>query len=551
MSFSLKLIDYIVLILVLLISLSIGLYYGLKRLFIKSNEAQFDEYLMASGSLGAFPISLSLLASFFSATAILGFPSEVFYYGIEFWTCIFPMICTPLIGAFITGPLFTRLKILSVFEYLKIRFDSTTVRLIGVACYFTRNLISTSIYIYGPAITLFALTKISTPISILVIGSAATLYTSLGGIKAVIWTDVFQMCVMIIGMVFIIFIGLNNVGGLQEVLKINFKGGRLNFFDFTLNPFVRQSFWSIFFGVLFQFMMNYCIDQQMLQRFKSARTKRTAQLALLLNVPGIIFFVSLCCFTGLVLYANYYKCDPLISDGKQRNPNELLPYFISEKLSFLSGSTGLFLATVLCGSLSSVSSSLNSLSAILWEDFLKRFFSNVDDSRSTFALKILVVLCGAICTFLAFMVSNLGGNLVQISSTLNGSFNAPIVGVFILGFLVPFSNKYGAIFGTISGFLLSIWLSMGAYATKPKYQSLGFECSNMTLRYSKEATNLNGWNKFYSISYLWFSVFSSLTTIAVGTCVSLLTRRASTERRLTLYYKENKIENIKMRNISF
>ena len=104
------------------------------------------------------------------------------------------------------------------------------------------------------------------------------------------------------------------------------------------------------------------------------------------------------------------------------NPNQLLTYFVTDKLKSLNGMAGLFLATILSGSLSSISSCLNSLAAIVLEDFLKRirYFRELNDIKMTWTAKIIVVIAGCLCTALALLVSNLGGNLVQISSTLNG-----------------------------------------------------------------------------------------------------------------------------------
>jgi SSS family transporter len=562
--------DYLVLSFVLLVSISIGLYHAIKSKWAKyfksccnqvhqsdeyelehhktNNGEQIREYLIASGSMSALPIAFSLLASFFSATALLGFPAEVYQYGIQYWISIFGMMMTPIIGALATGPLFARLKVISVFEYLKLRYDSTAVRLLSVTCYFVRNMISIAIFLYGPATTVTALTKISTPVAVLIIGAISTFYTTIGGIKAVIWTDVFQMIMMFTGLITVISKGVYDIGGFSELWKINSEGGRLNFFDFDPNPFIRQSFWPLFFGMIVHFSMSYCLDQQMVQRFSAAKNVRSAQLALLLNVPGIMFLVSLCCFTGLILYATYATCDPMSAPELTgvKNPNQLLTYFVTDKLKILNGMAGLFLATILSGSLSSISSCLNSLAAIVLEDFLKRFryFRELNDNKITWTAKLLVIVAGCLCTGLALVVSNLGGNLVQISSTLNGAFNAPVIGVFVLACVFPFTNSIGAIFGLVSGFSMALWLSFGAYLKQPLYPKLNVssECydTNLTTLYNtsiliqnatsiflrksdKEAMNLFGFDRFYSISYMWFSAIGALTTLLVGIFFSLIT----------------------------
>lgn len=226
---------------------------------------------------------------------------------------------------------------------------------------------------------------------------------------------------MFTGMLIVIFYGTSRVGGFKELWNISNSGGRTNFFDFDTNPFIRQSTLSVVIGTFSQFVMQYCIDQQMVQRFLSAKSKRTAQTALLLNIPGVLMLLSICCFTGLVIYSNFAQCDPL-TNNQVKHPNQILPFFVSNKLNTIKGMSGLFLAAVLAAALSSVSSTLNSLASILWQDVLKRFsfFNSMNDSKSTFTTKVLVILCGMLCTALALLFVNVSSNIIQISGTING-----------------------------------------------------------------------------------------------------------------------------------
>jgi Na+/proline symporter len=143
--------------------------------------------------MGAFPIALSLLATFFSSSSLLGFPAEVYENGIQYFIIVLGVCFVPLIGAFLTGPFFDSLKVVSIFEYLKMRYNSELARLLGVSLYLIRTFIAMGIVIYGPATALSSLTDLSTEISILIIGVIATFYTTIGGIKAVIWTVRFYL----------------------------------------------------------------------------------------------------------------------------------------------------------------------------------------------------------------------------------------------------------------------------------------------------------------------------------------------------------------------
>jgi solute carrier family 5 (sodium-coupled monocarboxylate transporter), member 8/12 len=193
--------DYLVLILVLLISVIIGLYQTctvtFKKIFKRFQtkvEHSYEEkkigevseiknYLIAGGNMNAIPIAFSLLATNFSGNVLLGYPAEIYEYGSQFWLTMFGIAATPFIGAFLTGPLFLRLNVMSVFEYLKVRYNSNLIRQIGVFCYFIRIVLSTSMYIYGPSTTVNSISNIDGTWSIILIGFVATFYTTIGGIR--------------------------------------------------------------------------------------------------------------------------------------------------------------------------------------------------------------------------------------------------------------------------------------------------------------------------------------------------------------------------------
>jgi solute carrier family 5 (sodium-coupled monocarboxylate transporter), member 8/12 len=277
----------------------------------------------------------------------------------------------------------------------------------------------------------------------------------------------------------------------------------------------------------------------MIQRFIACKSKRTAQIALVLNAPGCILLFGLCCTCGLIVYANFYKCDPLTTpnlEDRISTPNQLLSSFVARNLGSVPGVSGLFLSALFCGSFSSVSSALNSQASILWHDYLKSlsYFQSYDDHKSLRTTKLLVLVCGLASTGLSFIISTLGGNLVNISTSLNGAFNAPIVGSFLLASLFSFTNTKGTIAAIIAGFAASLWIAIGAYIVKPIYPKLpvSIDGCNATAytdwtrpivtQTSLRATNVQGFNVFYSLSYLLFMPFGTIVTILVGLLVSCL-----------------------------
>jgi Na+/proline symporter len=279
--------DYVVLILILLISILIGLYHGFKNqlaslvgmLFknskvtaielvtkeengdMKENENEDEsernptkrkekvtEYLTAQSSMGIVPIAFSLLASFFSATGIVGTPAEVLQFGFQFWLTSFAYAIPPVLGALVTGPFFAKLDILSVFEYFELRYKDRRVKQLGTICYALRNFMSLALVTFGPATAFSLIMGLDQNWSIAIVGFIGTLYTAVGGMKAVLWTDLFQVIIMITSNLFIVVKGVYDAGGVSRVFEINQQGGRFNMLVFDPDPFLRHSFWSLTFG---------------------------------------------------------------------------------------------------------------------------------------------------------------------------------------------------------------------------------------------------------------------------------------------------------------
>ncbi|XP_070201734.1 sodium-coupled monocarboxylate transporter 1-like isoform X2 [Littorina saxatilis] len=407
------------------------------------------------------------------------------------------------------------------------------------------------IVLFGPSTALSAVTGFPEWVVIVLVGAVCTFYTTLGGLKAVVWTDVFQTAVMLVGMLTVLIKASYDLGGMSNVWQTCYHGDRIDFFDFNPDPRIRHTFWTLTVGIFFVWLPPYTVDQQMVQRFSSARSLREAKLALLLNAPGMLIIITLCSLTGLVLYARYADCDPL-TNKEIENPNQLLPYFVVDVLGHLKGMSGLFVASLFSGALSSVSSMMNSLSAVTWEDFLKIRLSHFSDRKAVLVTKLLVLLYGCLGVGLAFLVKELGGTVLQASLTLNGAAGAPLVGLFILGACFTTTNWIGALTGAISGLGFSLWLSVGAYVTRPLNFKLpaSIEGCNVTgnatgdivtttsfpvtsttmMTYNStyspsDPDQLEGVENLYGLSYLWFSGLGILVTVIVGLVVSLATGR--------------------------
>ncbi|XP_010788812.1 sodium-dependent multivitamin transporter [Notothenia coriiceps] len=215
-------VDYVIFALLLVASTGIGLFHA----FSGGHQRTTQEFLMADRSMSCLPVSLSLLATFQSAVAILGAPSEVYTFGTQYWFLGCSYFLGLLIPAHVFIPVFYRLRLSSAYEYLELRFNKT-VRICGTVTFIFQMVIYMGVVLYAPALALNAVTGIDLWGAVLAMGLVCTLYTALGGLKAVIWTDVFQTVVMFAGQLAVIVVGANQAGGIAEVWRKATNGSRI------------------------------------------------------------------------------------------------------------------------------------------------------------------------------------------------------------------------------------------------------------------------------------------------------------------------------------
>ncbi|KAI1307568.1 Sodium-coupled monocarboxylate transporter 1 [Halotydeus destructor] len=457
--------DYCILSASLLISLAIGFFYAWKDRANTDN----DEFLMGGRNMAVLPVAMSLLASFFHATFILGMPVAVYVQGAHIWwqlTVIIP--CIALAGE-VFVPIFFRLKITSVNELMNL-----------------------AVVLYAPSIAVASVTGLSTNVSIVIIGLICTAYTALGGLKAVIWTDVFQYSLMILGLLIVLVKGTIDIGGVFEVYRINYLGARLEFnkvLYYTM-PFV--------------------------------------QLAL---IPVM--------YLGHLIYAVYHKCDPMRS-GAINRPDELVTHFVSQAVGGeIKGLPGLFVSSLFSASLSTLSSGYNALATIIWEDFVKNKI-NLGEINPVYVTKGIAMCSGLIAIGLAFIVAEVN-SVFEASLKFSGASVAPLFAVFLMGFFSRSVNSYGAVAGLMSGQFFCIWLTIGSIVNKKTFRDIlpvSMEsCTNNTaslglgvpfemIKGSRPPVyHPQGINKLYHIDAFYMATFGFLVSVVIAYVVSWAARK--------------------------
>ncbi|XP_065350228.1 sodium-dependent multivitamin transporter-like isoform X2 [Cloeon dipterum] len=458
------------------------------------------------------------------------------------------IIAFPLV-AYIFVPTFYRLKLTSAYEYLELRFDNYLIRLLASLTFAMQSMLYLGVVVFAPSIALHTVSGFPYWVSMVSIGLIGTFYTAIGGLRAVVWTDVLQGVLMLGGLVAIIAIGAFRIGGLGEAFRISGEHGRLDFLNFDPNPFLRHTTLICVIGGLFNTTATFGCHQTSVQRYCSTSTLKSAVWTMLLNIPLLTLMVSLGWIAGAVVFANYAECDPVLT-GHIKNKDAIVPYFVLRYFSGTPGLVGLFVASLVSASLSSVSSLLNSMAAVVWQDFFSQlsYFSKKDEHAQLNITKALGFIFGFMMIGLGFLVSNMSG-LIQTTFTLVGAIQGPLLGVFLIALFVPWANKYGAVVGMLCGHALSIWITYGALnlTAKPPYLPLSDQnCANEPWFESAYGTNktISGhfpgarytytpsspvqpdieWpDKLYTISYMYYGALSCCVTMVIGFVISTLT----------------------------
>ncbi|KAJ8303115.1 hypothetical protein KUTeg_019511, partial [Tegillarca granosa] len=432
--------DYVIFVLTLVISAAIGIFYAWRD----KKRQNTSEFLLGGRNMSILPVTLSLMASFLSAVLVLGVPTEIFYHGTMYWLISFSNIFTFPIAAHAFLPVFHRLELTSAYEYLELRFNKT-IRIIGCCVFQLQMILYMAVVLYAPALALNQVMGINIYISILVIGLVCTFYTAIGGLKAVMWTDAFQMVIVFVGLLTLIIKTTLEEGGFQTIWDKSLKAGKLQADNFDPNPLVRHTFWTLVIGGCMTSLTIYASNQAMVQRYLSMGTVKRAQTALYLQLPASLFFTTILVYAGLVLFAKYGEADPVGCTLQRKD--QLIPWLVMDVLGTYYGLPGLMVACFFSASLSTVSSGVNALALVMITDIVKPMYKKITlrdmmDVKATIYSKLIAIIYGFLTIGLAFAAKYMGSFILQIALSIFGMVGGPVLGVFILAMFFPTANSW-------------------------------------------------------------------------------------------------------------
>jgi SSS family transporter len=313
------------------------------------------DYFLGGRSMSWLPAGISIVAADLSAISVMGSPAWTFKHNLEL-ACL--LLCYPLTAPIVIRvfvPFYARLNLYTAYEYLERRFN-LPVRLVTSALFQVLRGTHVAIALYAPSLVINLVTGLPVWQCVLFMGVFTTVYTTLGGMKAVIWTDVIQFCTVTLGILLIFFTAVGRTpGGLAAAWHAAAAGGRLHFLNLSTDPRELTSIWALLIGGSTLILSTLTTDQAILQRLfttKSAQAcKRSVILQACLNVPTSLLLY----FAGIMLFAFYS-----FHGGRLAGLNSedaIVPFFAMHELP--SGISGLVLAAIFAASMAVMSAGIN------------------------------------------------------------------------------------------------------------------------------------------------------------------------------------------------
>ena len=434
-------------ILVLIIYFVILIWMGY---FFSKRQKDTNDYFKGGGRIPWWAAGLSIFGTGLSAITFMAIPAKAYATDWAYiWFNAGILLMAPVIIYFFI-PKFRKLNISTAYEYLEIRFN-IILRTIGSISFILFQIGRMAVVLFLPALAINVVTGIDIYTCILCMGILSLLYTLMGGIEAVIWTDAMQVVVLMGGAILCLVIMIVNIdGGFAEIVDVAIENNKFNAFNLEYT-WTSPTLWVVLFGGYFTSLATYGSDQTMVQRYLTTADAKGATKSLLTNVwltiPATILFF----FVGTALFT-FFKQHPQEMNFSLSNGDAIFPWYIVNELP--NGIVGLLISGILAAAMSSVSSSINSAAASYTVDIHFRFWkpsNNLKIAKSaTFAVGVLGT---AVALFMAgYEIKSLWDVFNKVLGLILGSMS----GLFLLGIFFKKANSEGAIIGFIGSLIVQI-----------------------------------------------------------------------------------------------
>jgi len=415
--------------------------------YFSKRETSTDDFFLAGRRMPWWAAGLSIYSTQLSAITYMAIPAKVYETDWVYFPANQCIVLVAPVIVFVFLPFYRRLNLVTVYEYLEKRFN-LAVRLFGTCAYMLMQMGRMAVVLFLPAIALSTITGINIYIAILMMGIVAIVYTVLGGIEAVIWTDVIQT-VVLLGGAFLAFlvICLNVEGGFLGIISIGMENHKFHMINWS-GDWTTTAVWVVVFGHFMTHLVPYTSDQTVVQRYLTTKDEKQAAKSIWTNavitIPSSLIFFGI----GTALFV-FYKTHPSLLDPSIET-DAVFPYFIVQELPV--GISGLVISGLFAAAMSSLDSGMNSISAVFINDLYRRFKANPSEKACFNLARFVTVVLGVVTIGVVFfMASTEIKSLWDTFIKIIGLFGGSMAGLFMLGFFTRRAHGAGTLIGAISG----------------------------------------------------------------------------------------------------
>ncbi len=505
-------------------------------------DKSLKSYFLANNTIPWWAIALSIVSAETSTLTIISIPGVAFAGNFGFLQLVIGYMLGRIVVAALFLPRYFAGEMLTAYQLIDQRFGSFLHKVTAGLFLLTRAA-AEGVRVFAVSIVVGIAIGTRDTLSIAIISALTLLYTFEGGMTAVIWTDVVQMCIYVAGtVVAIATLGSHVPGGWHTIHSVAGAAGKFHMLNFARNLTGIYTFWAGVLGGTFLTMASHGTDQLMVQRMLAARNLRESRLALLSS--GVVIFIQFTLFlligVGLwVFYGGFGAGKTLVAQAATGTfswvphalpgaitPDRIFPTFIVREMPI--GVAGLLVAAILAAAMSNLSAALNSLSSTTVVDFYMHLRPGADNRERGIVSKSSTVLWALVLFAIAAATVRVGGNghVVEIALSIASVAYGCLLGVFLLGTLTRYATETGAAIGMVCGFVVNvaIWQFPGAVL----WRFSGRHTASGTVPGPLPGITIP------HIAYPWYTFIGAFVTFAVGTLFSLIFRKQSKHRMSTV-----------------
>lgn len=454
----------------------------------RHGQRNLRDYFLGGRNAPWWAISLSIVSAETSTLTIIGTPALAFGGNLGFLQIVFGYLLARIVISALLLPHYFRGEMFTAYELMRRRFGEGVRKLTAVIFLVARSL-AEGVRVFAISLVISIVLGTGEVASIVLIVGLTLFYTFHGGMTAVIWTDVVQMCLYVVGAIVSFFVILAHIpGGWPHVAAVAGAAGKFQLFDFRFDwsmAFFSEpyTFLAGILGGCFLTTASHGTDQLMVQRLLAARDQAQSRLALLASWAVIFFQFALFLFIGILLFV-YYRDNNLAPPAQL---DRIYPAFIWEYLP--AGVAGLVIAAILAAAMANIAAALNSLASTSVMDFYKPFSRPRSEEHYLKFARWATFFWGLVLLVIGIMARKWGSVLVAGLTIASIPFGA-LLGVFLLGVLTRRVGQRAALAGVAAGLGVIIYVR---FATP--------------------------------VAWTWYVMIGASATFAVGLAASLFERR--------------------------